>query len=284
MKIESLTPSFIQATDFTVLEVKGTEAAAFLHRLSTNHITNLDVLDSCLTTFLDQKGRLVALAYVKRFADHFKVIVPYKSLQPLALWLDTFLFTEDATITDVTAEVSIAIGIGTSTQSFRGPDFRFKHTSLQSHFLMLPLGSITLLDYRRLTGDEFEALRIAGRVPLSSREINGNFNPLQLGIGSAIHWAKGCYIGQEVVSRLESKEKAVPTLYGGRVAKSDLAKIKPGESVHTDHGPAGVLTSVAPMDLGDEANVLVVLKRPQRISTAFTDLSKVRIDILPEAE
>jgi folate-binding protein YgfZ len=177
----------------------------------------------------------------------------------------------------------MAITIG-EEHGFRGPDFHFSHAVVPSYFSILPLGSITILDCKKLKGDEFEALRIAGLVPLSENEINQNFNPLQLGLEKTIHWAKGCYIGQEVISRLESKERAGQTLVAGKVEPHLLSALKPGEAVHTDEGPVGILTSVAPANIAGEANVLVVLKRQGVVTHAQTVLSKVRIDIIKQRD
>jgi len=284
MKVDSLRPSFIQLDQFTVLDVTGPDAASFLHRVSTNHIENLEVGDVVPTCFLDQKGRLAAHAYVLRPSnDVLRVVVPYATKKTLAEWLDQFLFSEDAVIADVTSGWSMAVTIG-EEHGFRGPDFHFSHTTVPSYFSLLPLGSITILDCKKLSWDEFEALRIAGGVPLSENEINQNFNPLQLGLENAVHWAKGCYIGQEVISRLESKEKAIQTLMAGRVEPKLLSTLKVGEAVHTDEGPVGVLTSVSPISITHEANVLVVLKRPGAITHAHTVLSKVRIDIISQRD
>ena len=115
-------------------------------------------------------------------------------------------------------------------------------------------------------------------MPFSAHEINANFNPLQLGLSETIHWAKGCYIGQEVISRLESKEKGSKTLIPCKVGANDLHKLKGGEAVHGDEGAIGILTSAVPFNIAREANVLIILKRAHAFSHGFTELSKVRID------
>ena len=44
-------------------------------------------------------------------------------------------------------------------------------------------------------------------LPKSPDQINSNYNPLELGLKNLISWNKGCYIGQEVISRLDSYDK-----------------------------------------------------------------------------
>jgi folate-binding protein YgfZ len=287
MKLDSLTPSFIFLEQFNVLDVEGPDAASFLHRLSTNHITNLDLRDACLTTFLDQKGRLVALAYVFRpDQNKLQIITPYASSKSLAEWLDQYLFTEEVTLSDNSDRHALAWVIGNHQQSWiKGPDFHFQASTAPSSLTLVDKGQakafgdeLTAQNLKELSHAEFASLRIAGRVPYSANEINSNHNPLQLGLGESIHWAKGCYIGQEVISRLESKEKAASTLFAGKVASTELPKLEQGEGIHGEPGAAGVLTSISPIDINHEANVLVVLKRAHTFTHGITELSKVGID------
>lgn len=276
MKLDMLMPSFAQLKHFSVVEATGSDAASFLHRLSTNHITNLEIGKSCLTSFLDQKGRLVAIAYVLRIDQaRFLLITPYLLIKSLQEWLDAFLFAEDVVLREVSSQHTLTWHIGLAAPGLKGPDFHFRTGVVHSS---LVLDAQSQPDARSLSEEEFEALRVAGGVPFSAHEINANFNPLQLGLAETIHWAKGCYIGQEVVSRLESKEKGSKTLLPCRVAATELHKLKLGEAVHGDEGAIGILTSAVPFNIAREANVIVVLKRAHAFSHGTTELSKVRID------
>lgn len=283
MKLDSLRPSFIVRQELCVIDAQGKDSQTFLHRLSTNHIENLGDDETCLTSFLDQKGRLVAIGYVSRIsADHFRILLPYAPGSSLCEWLDQYLFAEDVTLADLSTQFGLVWFIGSELGHMTGPVFHFHGGTAPSTLTLVEKENLTKPDLHEIGENEFEALRIAGRVPFSAHEINTNFNPLQLGLSDTIHWAKGCYIGQEVVSRLESKEKASRTLLAGRVTQSDLAKIELGEAAHSDGGPIGIITSIAPIAIAEEANVLLVLKRPQSIAQAHSVLSNVRIDIMEQ--
>lgn len=56
-------------------------------------------------------------------------------------------------------------------------------------------------------GAEYAAARIGARMPMYGAEIDGQANPLELGLKDLVDFAKGCYIGQEVVARLDTYEK-----------------------------------------------------------------------------
>jgi folate-binding protein YgfZ len=285
MKIDLLRPTFIVRENLSVVDVKGSDASSFLHRLCTNHIDDLEDGDINLSSFLDQKGRLVAVCYITRIdAKHFRLLTPYPTSTCVRDWLDQFLFAEDVEMIDLSDRHSLLFFLGSREGQIAGPDFHFQAGPVPSTMTLLQRDHVKKPTYRELTENEFESLRVAGCVPFSAHEVNSNFNPLQLGLMRTIHWAKGCYIGQEVVSRLESKEKAGQTLFAGTIDPKLLATVQLGETIRTDEGPIGILTSVAPTPISGEANVLFVLKRPQTITHAHTVLSKVRIDIIKQHE
>jgi folate-binding protein YgfZ len=60
----------------------------------------------------------------------------------------------------------------------------------------------------------FEILRIESGTPLYPSELNEDVNPLEVGILEAVSFTKGCYVGQEVVSRLQTYNKVRRHLVG----------------------------------------------------------------------
>jgi folate-binding protein YgfZ len=104
----------------------------------------------------------------------------------------------------------------------------------------------------RLTDDEADTLRILQRVPAWGRELVAGMLPPEAGLDrAAISYSKGCYLGQEVLSRIRSAGKlnrrlialAVdPTLDPAALAGAKLVAQLPGGPV-----AAGDLTSVAPL-------------------------------------
>ncbi len=62
-------------------------------------------------------------------------------------------------------------------------------------------------DLPRLPGDLLHSIRLDNRVPWPGIELNGRVNPLEAGIGHLVDFDKGCYVGQEVIARLDSYDK-----------------------------------------------------------------------------
>src|SRR4030095_4779257 len=64
-------------------------------------------------------------------------------------------------------------------------------------------------------GEEaYEMVRIEFGVPRFGRELTIDQNPLEARLDDAISWTKGCYVGQEVIARLDSRQKVSKLLVG----------------------------------------------------------------------
>lgn len=71
--------------------------------------------------------------------------------------------------------------------------------------------------------EAFEELRVENGTPLYPHELNENVNPLELNILDTISDRKGCYVGQEVIARLQTYEKVRRRL-AGLVASSKMPR------------------------------------------------------------
>jgi aminomethyltransferase len=101
-----------------------------------------------------------------------------------------------------------------------------------------------------LDATAYAAARVRAGLPAFGFEIDGRSNPLELGLRPLIDFGKGCYIGQEVVARLDTYGKQQRRLVG-----LDLpGPAAPGDPVRP-----------APPDPGDRS------QRTGRITTAVPD-------------
>ena len=66
-------------------------------------------------------------------------------------------------------------------------------------------GNFEFVDY--LNDDQFNNFRIVNNLAWYPTEINENYNPLEAGLKKYIDFNKGCYIGQEVIARLDTYSK-----------------------------------------------------------------------------
>lgn len=101
------------------------------------------------------------------------------------------------------------------------------------------------IDVEGVPGDleEYEVLRIKAGLPAMGHEIDDSTIPASLGqsiIDLAVSFTKGCYTGQELVARMDSREASAPTKLVGFVGEATA-----GHPVEIDGREVGRVTSAA---------------------------------------
>ncbi len=92
-----------------------------------------------------------------------------------------------------------------------------------------------------LQQEVFEILRIESGVPRSGAELAQETIPLEVGLWDEVSFSKGCFTGQEILARMESRGQLARRL----VLLGCEGEIAPGMLVRTDGRDAGRLTSAA---------------------------------------
>lgn len=89
--------------------------------------------------------------------------------------------------------------------------------------------------------EEYEALRIRAGVPAMGAEIDETTIPASLGVvDRAVSFTKGCYTGQELVARIDSRGGNAPTKLVGFIGEATV-----GDPVVLDGREVGRITSAA---------------------------------------
>jgi aminomethyltransferase len=91
-----------------------------------------------------------------------------------------------------------------------------------------------------------ELLRIASGVPRYGQDIREKDLPQETGQQRALHFTKGCYIGQEIVERIRSRANVHRTFTGFEI-RGPLPE--PGVKIQADGKDVGEITSSASLPL-----------------------------------
>lgn len=84
-------------------------------------------------------------------------------------------------------------------------------------------------------------MRIEDGLPEGSAELTEDYNPWEARLDAAISLTKGCYLGQEVVARLNTYDKVSKRLVGFRMGEAQPPPA--GSRILADGREAGTLTS-----------------------------------------
>lgn len=221
---------------FGWVRLTGATRIDFLHRMSTNHLLGLKAGETRLTALTTPIGRMIDCVLAIGQPDALLLMTGAGNAEKVARWLRKYVFFND----DVQVAVVDAAGA-------RGV-FEVE---------VAPLGGIPFLPEGWLIldpdlaggavedGGAFEAYRIARGWPRFPNEIGEDYIPLEAGLRSAVSFTKGCYIGQEIIARMDSRGQMAKRLMRLRLNGPAAA----GEALLAEGAAAGTLTSVA----GDDA-------------------------------
>ena len=303
------------------LELTGEDALDLLNRLSTNKLEDLVPGAGMCSVLTSAKGRIVDLLLVLMLEDRLLLLVGPDSRERVAEWIDFFTFTEDVTVNDLTPDTAMFSLIGPNApallEEIAGEDVatlplygvRVANVGgvdvsvVRDDFGALPGFDVIapaaegerLWSYlvERSAGDgarpagalALESVRVEQGVPAPGRELSEDYNPLEAGLLHHISFNKGCYIGQEVIARLDTYKKVSKYLVGLSWDGQDLPPA--GASLTVDGRRSGVVTSaVASERLGRAIGLGYVRKAHAEPGSTLTleqegrDL-EVRVEALP---
>jgi tRNA-modifying protein YgfZ len=238
VKLRSLAPE-----SRCLLAFRGPDAERYLNGQLTQDVRDLGetALPACVT---DAKGRLQAFVRVFRGADDTPWIEgPAEQREELEARLGRYLIADDAEIHDISADWQLVHVVDTlNVPAFDGGFARHARRIAADGFdLWLPTGSLPELEI--ITEGEAETRRIQARLPKWSAELTPGMLPPEAGLDrTSICYHKGCYIGQEVLSRLKTAGKLNRRL-AALLVEPDT---EPGSTLELAGKPSGKLTSIAP--------------------------------------
>jgi len=254
----------------------GPDLLGLLHRLSTGDVRDLRPGEGRQTVLTNAKGRIVERLSAHHLGDEGVLLIGGPGSAPRVLaHLQKFTFAEQTGLTDRTAttfafallgplwaEAVKAAGMpalppfGVAAWNVSGVRVRVARTNGFDAEGALVIGDVPSADRVRgaltaavdaagggaIDAQALEAWRILSGLPASGHELTEEHNPLEAGLRDAISFTKGCYVGQEVVARLNTYGKVSRGIV--RLQLAPGVPVPPeGATVLHDGKPIGTVTS-----------------------------------------
>jgi folate-binding protein YgfZ len=202
----------IDLSDRAKLQVSGPDRIRFLNGQLTNDITLLKPGASMHSCALTAKGKLCADLFAT--ALNGSIILDYEPAlrESLPERLEKYLVADDVELTDVTGQFVLFHVCETAVSDAILPEATISTShrfGVEGKDLLVPSPLknvvVPMLKETLLTADEAERFRIEQGVPRWGAELFQDVIPIEAGLDtSAISYTKGCYLGQEIMSRLRS--------------------------------------------------------------------------------
>ncbi len=272
----------------------GKDILDLLHRLSTADLRGLGPGEGRPTVLTTAKGRIVERLFVHHLGQEGVLLVSGTGNADAVLGhLRRYTFAEETGLADVTEETCQIALIGPDarrTAAAAGipapPPFgarSFESTGIRVHALgedgssadgislFLPAARaaefwLHILPRLRDAGAApagalaLEAWRVLRGHPGSGAELHEGYNPLEAGLLDHVSFAKGCYVGQEVVARLRTYDKVGRGLVG-LVLPEGAPVPAAGTPIIRDARQVGEITSALVPPGRKRAVALAYLKR-----------------------
>jgi folate-binding protein YgfZ len=254
------------------IRVRGDDKVRWLNGMVTNSAQSLEAGTRNYNFVLNAQGRIQGDLFAYRRAEDFILETTREQRDALLAWFDRYIIMDDVELTSLDADLT-AIGIAGPSASSILEKIGISATNLGAGAFISTrwnTAQITVCRADNMLVPRYEiwihpaeiaslwsTLAEAGAVPCGTRaeetlrilsgtprygvDIRGRDLPQETNQTRALHFAKGCYLGQEIVERIRSRG-AVHRSFEGFVLTGRSPA--PGASLNVDGKPVGELTSV----------------------------------------
>lgn len=243
---------------FGRVRMRGATRLDFVQRMSSGDVLRLAPGQGAFTCFTTPNGRMVDRTLVLCEHDSLLLLTGGGNQSKLVQWLRKYIFfNDDVQLADETPNTHLTaifdetlpapLAAGDAHAHARIDERLWVNTRLGDTPGAFVIGSS--LGGALEPDSAFDARRIAAGVPRFPNELNDSYIPLEAGVWDAVSFNKGCYIGQEIIARMESRNQIAK-----RLARLDVIEgvAQPGDALAaedaaegTTGGSCGTVTSAA---------------------------------------
>jgi folate-binding protein YgfZ len=296
--------AIVDRSDLGRVLAGGGDLLDLLNRLSTGAVKDLQAGQGRSTVLTTPKGRIVERLFVHHLGQRGVLLVGGPGAAPRIIdHLDRFTFAEQTGLTEANESLCqlalVGPRAGEALQA-AGLDHPEPNGNVAATFegtSVFVLGQdgfssdgFSVLVASDMAGSMWQALNLAcskcgGRpagslaaeswrilrgLPASGHELTEDYNPLEAGLSDAVSFDKGCYVGQEVVARLNTYDKVSRVLVGLDFPEGSTPP-GPGAPIYFQQDDVGRLTSIAVPPGWSHPVALAYLKR--RVAEAGIELN-----------
>lgn len=228
--------------DRGVVAITGEDAGKLLQRVVTNEMANLDTAPALHAGLLSPQGKILLDFFVVKAADGFRLDTSRDKARELAQRLTLYRLRAKVEIADVSPHYIVAAIWGgpppacDARNALLFPDPRL---AALGHRCLVAMGGDWLIGAagRAATQQEYAAHRIALGVPEAGKDFAlGDAYPHEALYDqlAGVSFKKGCYVGQEVVSRMQHRgtaRKRVVIVVGTAPLPAPGTAVRAGEAL-----------------------------------------------------
>ena len=223
---------------FGKIQMSGKDRQRFLNGMISNDVKTLQTGKGVWALFLDVKGHIQSDMKIYAFPEHFLMVLQHYVRDKIMSGLDRYIISEDVRMKDVTEESALFQVLGPQSESFlrskgaaRLPEdvYSFSTNRLDGidvQIIRLSAGYTVLcpstaaaavlevLDAQLVGMRAFDVFRVEAGLPLVQRDTEEMSFPQEARMEAALNFQNGCYLGQEVMARIDAQGHVNKRLIG----------------------------------------------------------------------
>ena len=227
---------------FDCFSITGKDSKRFLNGITTGNIVDLNnkVLKSC---WLSPNGILKSLLEINCLENELKVIILVGNTSEIKKYFNDIIFpSDDVSLSDTFSINRLQQVDDMNPWRITQPVF-FKNEDKKYDFYN---NNPNLMNI-----NELQLWKINQAIPSLNSEINGKNNPLELGLADLIDFNKGCYLGQETMSKIRNVSSLKQEIRVWTAKDKDLNLESLNKSIYNNQNKeksVGYITSIYKLD------------------------------------
>ena len=261
-----MAPAFFDLSARTKLRVTGADRIRFLNGQTTNDVRKAGAEATQESCVLNAKGHFDAHVFLSATPNDIWIDADQELRELLQTRLERYVIADDVKIEDVTDQSALFHVLAGSEPKISDAkfDFRSRRLGIDGWDLWVEAARAEAMkralaaDYRAMDESEWEVLRIESGIPRWGCELTREIIPPEANLAArAIDYEKGCYIVQEVISRMKMSGQTRQRLCGVTSEKA----LAPGKELHAETKMVGHVTSAVFSERLNAHIALAIIKR-----------------------
>lgn len=204
------------------IRATGEDRKRLLHAMTTNHVQEMESGQTRYAFFLNAQGRILADVWILCLDDALILDVEPEVREKVFQHLDRYIIADDVTLEDITETTSEFAVEGPTAVRPKGIVIEGGLTGQPGFRVIVPRGESVAVDAVPCSLEEARTVRIENGVPRYGEDMLETNLVQETGRTEALHFNKGCYLGQEIVERVRSRGQVTKGLAMLAVAGADV--------------------------------------------------------------
>jgi aminomethyltransferase len=251
------------------IRMTSEDRVRLLHAMTTNNVQALQPGEGCYAFFLNAQGRILGDVNILCRPDHFLLDTEPETARKLYEHLDKFIIVDDVILEDLTSstttlaiegphacEALARLGAPAPSAAYASEEWdarlvaNLSYTGSAGLFIIAPADErAALIEQIESAGVEaadeeaFRVVRLEHGKPRYGEDISERYLAQETSQMHALHFSKGCYLGQEIVERVRSRAQIHRRLLPLSIDTDQPPAA--GTKLTKDGAPAAEITSAA---------------------------------------